>query len=97
VNTPAALNKSIKELRARLDYANNAWIAESYEQQLQFFVSVVPKLLDAERCSLFVVEPETGQIRSMFGTLIENCAHRGAVAGNCRRHRDFERHGDHRK
>ena len=82
MHTPGPLNKSLKELRSRLEYVNSAWTPESYEQLLQFFVGVIPKLLDAERASIFVIEPETGQITSMFGTLIANSAIQAPLEGS---------------
>jgi transcriptional regulator with GAF, ATPase, and Fis domain len=55
----------------RLDQVNNAWTVNEHESLLKMFVDVVPKIMDAEACSIFVVEPGTDRIWSKCGTLIE--------------------------
>jgi transcriptional regulator with GAF, ATPase, and Fis domain len=60
----------LNHLKMRLDQVNNAWTVNEHESLLKTFVDVVPKIMDAEVCSIFVVEPGTDRIWSKCGTLI---------------------------
>jgi transcriptional regulator with GAF, ATPase, and Fis domain len=62
-------NKLIS-LKMRLDQVNQSWTVQDYECLLNFFVDTVPKIMDAELCSIFVVEPGTDRIWSKCGTLL---------------------------
>jgi transcriptional regulator with GAF, ATPase, and Fis domain len=62
-------NKLIS-LKMRLDHVNHSWTAQDHECLLNFFVDTVPKIMDAELCSIFVVEPGTERIWSKCGTLL---------------------------
>ncbi len=68
VHRSRPLNHSLTALKARLEYVNRAWAAGSHERLLRFYVRTIPKLLDAERCSLFVLDPRSGKIVSKHGT-----------------------------
>ena len=60
--------QSLGALRSRLNYVNRAWTVRDYEALLQFYVEIVPKLLDAERCGIFIMDSGTGQVLSKAGT-----------------------------
>ena len=60
----------LNHLKMRLDQVNNAWTVNEHESLLKMFVDVVPKIMEAEVCSIFIVEPGTDRIWSKCGTLI---------------------------
>jgi len=62
------LTRSLDELRVRLHYVNRAWTVDNYEALLRFYVDIVPRLLAAERCAIFTVDPVTHRILSKAGT-----------------------------
>ena len=62
------LSKSLKELRGRLNYVNRAWSADNYESLLRFYVHIVPKMLDAEHCHIYALDPPSGRLRLQVGT-----------------------------
>ena len=71
LQTPDILTRTFESLRLRLHYVNRAWTTDNYESLLRFFVAIVPRLLDCERCSVFVVDPNTGAIVSKMGTYLD--------------------------
>jgi transcriptional regulator with GAF, ATPase, and Fis domain len=52
----------------RLEQVNRAWTINEYESLLKFYVSIVPKVMEAERCSIFIVEPGKNRIWLKCGT-----------------------------
>ena len=72
MHTSGPLNKSLKALKARIEYVNKAWTVDTYERLLRFYVHIVPRLLDAERCSIFILEPSSRRILSKLGTSLED-------------------------
>ncbi len=62
------LNRTLNELRLRLDYVNRAWSVDNYEAMLGFYVDSVPKLVEAERCAIFIVDPVAQRLLSKIGT-----------------------------
>ena len=63
-----SLNRSINALRNRLDYVLRAWTLDNYEALLRFYVQIMPQLLDAERCGVFVLDSVRQRILSKAGT-----------------------------
>ncbi|MCB1736813.1 MAG: sigma 54-interacting transcriptional regulator, partial [Gammaproteobacteria bacterium] len=55
-------------LQKRLDQINRSWTKANYEDLLQFYVRVMPGIVAAERCTIFVVDPDSQRIWSRFGT-----------------------------
>jgi transcriptional regulator with GAF, ATPase, and Fis domain len=55
-------------LKERLEQVNHAWTINDYESLLKFYVSIVPKIMGSERCSIFVAEPGTDEIWLKCGT-----------------------------
>ncbi len=55
----------------RLEEVNCAWTINDYEALLRFYVGIVPKIMDSERCSIFIVEPGTKRIWLKLGTGLE--------------------------
>jgi transcriptional regulator with GAF, ATPase, and Fis domain len=66
--TTAEVRQRIASLQARLDAVNRAWTLDNYEALLAFYVDILPKLMNAERCTIFIVEPGTEKIWSKIGT-----------------------------
>jgi transcriptional regulator with GAF, ATPase, and Fis domain len=52
----------------RLEQVNRAWTINEYESLLKFYVSIVPKIMEAERCSIFIVEPGKDRVWLKCGT-----------------------------
>ncbi len=58
----------IQDLRQRLDLVNRRWNAGHYRNLMDFFVQILPRIMDCERCSIFRVDPGGGAIESFVGT-----------------------------
>ena len=69
--TAPPLNQSLKAIKSRLNYASRAWSVDNHERLLRFFVSIVPQLVNAERCTVFTFDPTTGRLLSKIGTFID--------------------------
>ena len=65
------MNHRIIDLQSKLDALNQGWSKDNFEGLLSFFVRMTPRLLNAERCGIFIIEPETRQVWSKAGTKIE--------------------------
>jgi DNA-binding NtrC family response regulator len=65
---PLAIRKQLTELRGRLKQVTNTWTVDDYEAYLDFYISILPKIMDAERCTIYIIEMGTEKICSMFGT-----------------------------
>lgn len=52
----------LHDLKIRLEQVNRAWTLNDYESLLKFYIGIVPKIMDAELCSIFMVEPDTDNI-----------------------------------
>ena len=59
-----------EELRRYLRRIDQSWTGEEHRNLLDIFVQLLPRSFRAERCGIFVVEPETGRIVSKTGTEI---------------------------
>ncbi len=64
------LTRSLRALKGRLDHVNRTWAAGNHQALLGFFVRIIPRLLDAERCAIFIVDPATSRVISKAGTHI---------------------------
>jgi GAF domain-containing protein len=53
----ALLEKKLKQLRDKQQLMEKAWREAGNRQLLQFFVDIMPRALDAERCSIFILDP----------------------------------------
>jgi transcriptional regulator with GAF, ATPase, and Fis domain len=65
---PDSVNHSLNNLKMRLDQVNRAWTVDDHEALLMFYVRIVPRIMGAERCSIFVVEPGSEKIWLKYGT-----------------------------
>ena len=51
------LAQKLDQLRKKQQLMEKAWREAGNRQLLQFFVDIMPKALDAERCSIFILDP----------------------------------------
>jgi transcriptional regulator with GAF, ATPase, and Fis domain len=63
--------KRIAELKLRLERVAQSWTAEDYRTLTKFYVKILPKIIGAERCTIYIIEIETDKICSIFGTGLE--------------------------
>jgi signal transduction protein with GAF and PtsI domain len=66
--TPAELQQRLDDLKAKQAKLDDAWKRTGNKQLLEFFVELIPRALDAERCSIFVLDPEANNVWVMCGT-----------------------------
>jgi len=63
--------KRIAELKLRLERVSQSWTAEDYRTLTKFYVTILPKIMGAERCTIYIIEMATDKICSIFGTGLE--------------------------
>lgn len=60
--------KRLANLKMRMEQATNTWTVDDYESSVKFYVKILPQLLGAERCTIYIIEIGSKNICSMFGT-----------------------------
>ncbi len=64
-----ALYAKLDDLKKKQELIENAWKKRSGNQELlQFFVEIMPKALNAERCSIFILDPVNDDVWLQCGT-----------------------------
>lgn len=63
-----ALEQKLEQLRSKHQLMEKAWQEAGNRKLIQFFVDIMPKALDAERCSIFILDPEDGRAWIQSGT-----------------------------
>jgi GAF domain-containing protein len=53
----ALLEQKLHQLRKKQQMMETAWREAGNRKLIQFFVDIMPKALDAERCSIFILDP----------------------------------------
>jgi GAF domain-containing protein len=53
----ALLEQKLEQLRKKQQLMEKAWREAGNRQLLQFFVDIMPKALESERCSIFILDP----------------------------------------
>lgn len=53
----ALLEQKLNQLRKKQQLMEKAWREAGNRKLIQFFVDIMPKALDAERCSIFILDP----------------------------------------
>jgi transcriptional regulator with GAF, ATPase, and Fis domain len=66
--SPEDISYRLNDLKIRLEQVSRSWTVNDYEALLKFYIGIVPKIIDAERCSIFIVEPGTDRIWLKYGT-----------------------------
>jgi transcriptional regulator with GAF, ATPase, and Fis domain len=62
MQTPDEIRQDLSSLKIQLEQVNRAWRMNEYDSLLKFYIRIVPGILEAELCSIFLVEPTTGEI-----------------------------------
>lgn len=69
------MDSSRSPIRDRLSYLNDQlgqinreWHRENYTSLLQFHVEALPQLMNAERCGIFILDPDAKRVFSKAGT-----------------------------
>ncbi|MBF0181890.1 MAG: sigma-54-dependent Fis family transcriptional regulator [Magnetococcales bacterium] len=79
------INRRLETLKALLERIHRAWRPEDFEALMRFFVEILPRLTQCERCSVFVVDPTSDNIWLKFGTGVREKAiiapMRGSLVG----------------
>ena len=70
MNLKVTARTRAEELRRYLRRIDQSWNGDEHRNLLAIFVRLLPRSFRAERCAIFVVEPETGRIVSKTGTQI---------------------------
>lgn len=82
---PLQIRNHLTKLKNRLRRAANSWTVDDYESYLDFYIRILPKILNAERCTIYIIEMGTEKICSMFGTGIQKMQiqppREGSIAG----------------
>lgn len=63
--------KKLETFKSRLKEINKSWTVDNYEVIARSFTRTLPRILNAERCSIFVVGLENDLISSIYATGIE--------------------------
>ena len=64
----AEIYKRFGALQSRLEQVNSAWSYKDHENLVLFLVEALPKLMDAERCSIFISDSGSEKIWVKYGT-----------------------------
>jgi transcriptional regulator with GAF, ATPase, and Fis domain len=79
------IRKRLAGLRLRLEGVASAWTVDTYESLLDYYVRILPKLMGAERCTIYIIELGTSRIWSKYGTGIQEkqieAPREGSIAG----------------
>jgi transcriptional regulator with GAF, ATPase, and Fis domain len=65
------LAKSLSLLQQRLTHVSSSWSIDQYNSLITFYIRLLPKLMQVERCTIFLKEPDTDSLVSMHGTGLE--------------------------
>ena len=65
---PELIRQRLTELKFRLEQVIHAWTVDDYWALLEFYVDILPVIVPAERCTIFVLEIGTEKICSIIGT-----------------------------
>ncbi|MEO5376514.1 MAG: GAF domain-containing protein [Magnetococcus sp. DMHC-6] len=62
------LSQQLRRLKDQQRLINRSWHTKGNQELLEFFMEIMPKLVDAERCSIFIHDPTTDQVWLQCGT-----------------------------
>ena len=63
-----ALTKKLHELKEKQEQIESAWRKTGNREFLEFMIELLPKALQAERCSIFINNPEDNSVWIQCGT-----------------------------
>ncbi len=64
--------KTLSLLQQRLTHVSSSWSVDEYNSLITFYIRLLPKLMQVERCTIFLKEPDTDSLLSMYGTGLES-------------------------
>ena len=64
----SSLESKLDRIRAKQEKLDRAWKKTGNKELLQFFIDIMPKVLDVERCSIFILDPEENTVWLQCGT-----------------------------
>lgn len=67
----AALTKKLHELKEKQQQIESAWRKTGNREFLSFMIELLPRALNAERCSIFINNPEDNNVWIQCGTGLE--------------------------
>ncbi|MES9967612.1 MAG: GAF domain-containing protein [Sedimenticola sp.] len=62
------IKRELKRLKSKHKAFEHAWRETGNRGLLQFFVDITPRLINAERCSIFILDPKTEDVWVQCGT-----------------------------
>ena len=65
---PERIRHRLTSLKMRMEQAVHAWTIDDYWALLAFYVDILPVIVPAERCTIFIIEMGTKKICSIVGT-----------------------------
>lgn len=81
------LHRQLLDLKYRMEGVNRVWTPKDHEALMQFFVEILPPLMQAERCSIFIADPLEKNVWVKFGTELEEreitAPLTGSLVGKC--------------
>ena len=67
-DTETKIDQQLEALRAKQKEVDQAWQKTGNRGLLQFFVEIIPRLVEAERCSIFILDPVQDSVWVHCGT-----------------------------
>lgn len=64
----SAIEKTLTTLKSKRVQVNEAWKKTGNPALLQFLVDTMPRVVGAERCSIFILDPDDGRVWLHCGT-----------------------------
>lgn len=62
------VDEQLQRLRDKKQTINQSWDKTRNKELLAFFVGIIPRLFDAERCSIFILDPASDRVWLEAGT-----------------------------
>ncbi|MCB2217930.1 sigma-54-dependent Fis family transcriptional regulator [Desulfofustis glycolicus] len=108
--SPSVTQEQLVKLRNRLAQVTSSWTFDDYRTFITFYSRILPDFMQAERCTIFIMQRGSNRICSMFGTGLEEeqiepplegsivgqviKSGRGIVENNLAEHRGFHSSSD---
>ncbi len=64
--------KTLSLLQQRLTHVSGSWSVDEYNSLITFYIRILPRLMEVERCTIFLKEPGAESLLSMHGTGLES-------------------------
>ena len=81
----STLERKLETIRAKQEKLEQSWKKTGNKELLQFFIDIMPSVLNVERCSIFILDPEENKAWLQCGTGLEEkqvtVPTRGSVVG----------------